>query len=121
MLNEMIEMIMMTIRGRDREDIPEIEDQLDLLRTKLDDEKIPYVYGTNPAGNRQIIYPDEGTFTCSVVSGPYTHGGKKGYIEIMGLLTSDEETHDNVAGWLTAEDVFQRIKGHLNLTKGQKD
>lgn len=31
-------------------------------------------------------------------------------IEIMGLLTPEEEKYDSVVGYLTAEEVFRRIK-----------
>lgn len=32
----------------------------------------------------------------------------------MGLLTPDEEEYDSVLGYLTAEDVFERIRKHHN-------
>lgn len=32
----------------------------------------------------------------------------------MGLLTPDEEEYDSVLGYLTAEDVFERIRRHHN-------
>lgn len=31
----------------------------------------------------------------------------------MGLLTEDESKFDRVVGWLSAEDVFKRIKKYL--------
>ena len=33
-------------------------------------------------------------------------------LEIMGLLTDDEKKFDSVAGWLTANNVFDRINKH---------
>lgn len=33
-------------------------------------------------------------------------------LEIMGLLTEEEEKIDRVLGWLTAKDVFDRIYEH---------
>lgn len=36
------------------------------------------------------------------------------YTEILGLLTEDETEDDWVAGYLTAQDVFERIKKHYD-------
>ena len=49
---------------------------------------------------------------CSVIYNRYSYGYKDGLLEIRGLLTPDEEQADTVAGWLTANDVFTRIKNH---------
>ena len=49
---------------------------------------------------------------CSVIQGTCTYGGLENKLEIMGLLTEEEAENDSVCGWLTAEDVFQRIKAH---------
>lgn len=35
-------------------------------------------------------------------------------IEIMGLLTPEEKEYSRVVGWLTAEDVFERIVRAVN-------
>lgn len=47
---------------------------------------------------------------CSVIEGYGTYGYEQDLLEIMGLLTSEEEEHDPVRGYLTAENVFERIK-----------
>ena len=49
---------------------------------------------------------------CSVVQGYGTYGAENNLLEIMGLLTPEEEKDDTVVGWLTAEEVFERIKHH---------
>lgn len=64
-----------------------------------------------------ILRPD-GERLVSAVEGYGTHGfglrGEQGdSIEIMGLLTPEEEEYDSVVGWLTAEEVFGRIKEAL--------
>ena len=62
----------------------------------------------------QICYPvfaSEGR-VLSAVQGFGTYGAEDDLIEIMGLLTPEEKKHDVVAGYLTAEDVFERIKNH---------
>lgn len=66
-----------------------------------------------PDGNR-MISAIEGYGTYGY--GSWDHGlidstEKDGdLIEIMGLLTPEEQEYDSVVGYLTAEDVFQRIK-----------
>lgn len=63
----------------------------------------------------QIEYPcsyREGDRICSVIQGDGTYGREVNLLEIRGLLTSEEEQDDSVCGWLTAEDVFERIKAH---------
>lgn len=61
----------------------------------------------------QIRYPKaETNAICSVIQCGFSYGGNENKLEIMGLLTDDERERDSVAGWLTAEDVFERIKNH---------
>ena len=45
----------------------------------------------------------------SIVQGYGTYGEEDDLLEIMGLLTEEEEKIDDVTGYLTAEDVFNRI------------
>lgn len=61
----------------------------------------------------QIILLDEkGDRIVSVVQGSCTYGGDNNKLEIMGLLTPEEEEHDSVVGWLTAEEVYERIMNY---------
>lgn len=48
----------------------------------------------------QIAYPtfDYRERVCSVVQGYYTYGSDCDALEIMGLLTEDEEMYDSVKG-----------------------
>ena len=46
-----------------------------------------------------------------------SYGRESDLLEIMGLLTPEEEEYDSVAGFLTAEDVFERIKKHWETNK----
>jgi hypothetical protein len=69
----------------------------------------------------QICYP---IFDCeyrwiSVIEGFGTYGAEKGKLEIMGGLTQWEKDvySDEVVGYLTAYDVFQRIKNHWEENK----
>lgn len=76
-----------------------------------------------------VYYPD-GERMISAIEGYGTYGygawdhgvlgsdEKDGdLIEIMGLLTPEESEHDSVAGYLTAEEVFRRIKEALECLK----
>lgn len=67
-------------------------------------------------GGLQITYPSGTDFVCSVVQHSFSYGGREGYLEIMGLLTEEEIENDSVKGWLTAEDVFERISNHFSKT-----
>lgn len=69
-------------------------------------------------GYQVLIYRPDGERLVSAVEGYGTHGyglnGEQGdLIEIMGLLTPEEEEWDSVVGWLTADEVFRRIKEAL--------
>jgi hypothetical protein len=43
-----------------------------------------------------------------------SYGNSCDELEIMGLLTPEEVEYDSVVGYLTAEDVFERIRKHYN-------
>lgn len=65
-----------------------------------------------------IIYRPDGERLVSAIEGFGSHGygleGEQGdSIEIMGLLTPEESESDSVRGWLTADEVFRRIKEAL--------
>lgn len=62
-----------------------------------------------------IIYKDKNKEQrlISVIQGSYTYGGDEDLLEIMGCLTEEESKHDSVVGYLTAEEVFDRIKSNI--------
>ena len=60
----------------------------------------------------QISYPNcSNKMVCSVIEHKFSYGNDADRLEIMGLLKPEERSR-GVIGWLTAEDVFQRIKNH---------
>lgn len=88
----------------------------EILRLKgmLERAKIPFKF-SELMGGYHIVYPtDGGECICSVIEHDSSYGREKDLLEIQGLLTElEEETLEgNVLGYLTAEDVFQRIKNH---------
>lgn len=70
-------------------------------------------------GCYQICYPADAGRVCSVMEGALTYGGVCDRLEIMGLLTKEECKYGIVKGWLTAEDVFARIKKHWEENYGR--
>ena len=47
---------------------------------------------------------------CSIREFSGTRGCAKDRLEIAGLLNAEERKYDDRVGWLTAENVFDRIK-----------
>lgn len=71
----------------------------------------------------QICYPNKGdNQKISAIEGFCTHGGEQDRLEIMGLLTPWERYNhgDSVIGWLTAENVFKRIKKDWEENKDER-
>lgn len=61
---------------------------------------------------KQICYPSSSNIIASVIFGEGTFGFKSGLLEIYGLLTDKEAEIDDVAGYLSAEEIFERIFKH---------
>lgn len=82
------------------------------LHVMLLDKDIPHVIERYLDG-WHISYPCTGLDrVLSAVEIKGTYGAEKDLIEIMGLLTPEELLMDSVTGYLTAENVFDRIKRH---------
>lgn len=65
-------------------------------------------------GYQIIVYRPDGERLISVIEGFGTYGEANDLLEIMGLLTPEELEYNVVAGWLTADDVFERIVKAVN-------
>ena len=61
----------------------------------------------------QVFNPNTQERIISVIEGDRSFGGNKNLLEIMGCLTPEEAEHDCVKGYLTAEEVFNRINNAL--------
>ena len=82
------------------------------LHAMLLDKSIPHVIERDLDG-WHISYPWVGKErVLSAVEFRGTYGAEQDLIEIMGLLTPGEFLMDSVKGYLTAENVFNRIKEH---------
>ena len=84
------------------------EDEFSKLVHLLTDDGIPFELKWR-LGGRQLIYPNREIWVCDVICNPGSYGYENGLLEIMGLVEIDGDT---VEGWLTAEEVFERIKNH---------
>lgn len=86
------------------------------LRNLLDMAGIPYVFENGFLNGAALAYPNrnKGEFVCSVIEHDGSYGRSDDKLELMGLLTNEESECDDVIGWLTAEDVFNRISKHYN-------
>lgn len=69
---------------------------------------IPYEM-TEHLGGLHLEYPNHENCICSVICNNVSYGHKQGLLEIMGLLTEEEKEVDDVKGWMTADEVFERI------------
>lgn len=62
----------------------------------------------------QVWYPSRECYIMDAIEHRSSYGKESDRLEIMGLLTPEEEEHDSVLGYLTAEEVFERIRKHYN-------
>lgn len=61
----------------------------------------------------QVIYPEDGEKrVMDAIEHFGSYGNEQDLLEIMGLLTPEEEEQDSVLGHLTAEEVCSRIEKH---------
>ena len=92
-------------------------DEIFKLEAMLKAEGIPFVYHRQPdMCGFQICYPEDGeNRVCSIILHSGSYGRSEGLLEIMGLLKPDEKECDDVVEYLTADDVFERIKAHHDV------
>ena len=83
------------------------------LKEMLEKAQIPFVFKehNDDRNGYQILYPSVGEKSkCSVIEHSYSYGNEQDLLEIMGLLTDEESEYDSIVGFLSAENVFERIK-----------
>ena len=91
------------------------------LHAMLLDKDIPHVIERDCDG-WHINYPCTGLDrVLSAVEFRGTYGAEKDLIEILGLLTPAEFLMDSVKGYLTAEDVFNRINKHYEEVRNENN
>lgn len=98
--------------------------EIEKLANMLKCAGIPFERDDDPVGllpkeyrMRRIKYPSKANEVCSVIEGRGSYGDEANLLEIRGLLTPDEGS--DVLGWLTAQNVFGRIKRHWELKNNE--
>ena len=90
------------------------------LKEMLEKANIPFEFKEHHdyRNGYQILYPADGEINrCSVIEHSFSYGNKRDLLEIMGLLTDEESEYDSVVGFLSAENVFERIKKDYETVK----
>lgn len=94
--------------------------EIEKLGQKLTEANIPYerhdsdgIHGILGMEMKRIKYPQRERCVCSAIQGSYSYGGDENLIEIRGLTKNGED----IEGYLTAEDVFERISEHYKRSK----
>ena len=82
--------------------------EMEKLEIMLTTMNVPFEITDHWSGSKQIWYPSCEDKICDVICFYGSYGYERGLLEIMGLV-DEEETGDSVEGWLTAEEVFERI------------
>ena len=59
----------------------------------------------------QVNYPNKENCICDAICHSFSYGHEQGLLEIMGLV-DEEKVGDSVEGYLTAKEVFKRIRKH---------
>lgn len=96
------------------------------LKAMLEEANIPFQMGKGVSGGYHIQYLgkyNQGKVVCSVIETPTSYGIEDDLLEIQGLMTKEEiqREQDDVLGYLTAEDVFDRIYNDYNKQINEED
>lgn len=89
-----------------------VSNEMRKLIRRMDMENIPYE-AIELCEGVQVGYPNLDKFICSVICHKFSYGWQDGLLEVMGLVDVDK-VGDVVEGYLTADEVFERISNHYN-------
>lgn len=83
---------------------------------------IPMIDGGDVGRHQIVVYDEEGGRKWDAICHYGSYGYEKGLLEIYGDIV-DEEYAEDVNGWLTADDVIERVeKNEKNIEeKARKD
>lgn len=85
--------------------------ELDKLEQYLIDNGFKYRRTDNEWRHIICVLDDEGNVLWDAICHKGSYGYESGLLEIMGdIVYESEREYDDVVGWLTAEDVIERIK-----------
>lgn len=78
------------------------------LKEMLEKENITFSFKELFDGAQIVVMSNN--HSISIIEHKYSYGSEKDLLEIMGCLTKEEKKDDAVLGYLTAEEVFKRVK-----------
>lgn len=91
--------------------------QIFKLKEMLRSEDIPFEFKEIKVfAGYQLFYPNKENKVCDVILHNGSYGHEQGLLEIMGLV-DEEKVGDEVEGYLTAGECFNRIKKHYEKSK----
>ncbi len=92
-------------------DTPARATEMDKLAAKLtemgiqfEDQQLHILKG------RQITVYEKGREVWDAVCSPLSYGGRRGLLEVMGVIVDGKRDSGDVKGWLTADDVIQMVE-----------
>ena len=90
------------------------------LKNMLEKAEIPFEFSEIFRGYH-ITYPGNKFRICSVIEHDYSYGNAQDLLEIKGLLTQKEKKYDDVLGYRSAEEVFNRIQKNWKKLRRCRD
>lgn len=75
----------------------------------LADNKFRFTFRPLFAGAQIGVFSKDGSYAWDAICHEYSYGGEEGLLEIAGCLVDEEECGDTVRGWLTAEEVIEKV------------
>lgn len=94
-------------------DAPALATEMDKLAAKLtemgiefEDRQICFTTG------RQITVYENGRKAWDAACSPFHYDGKRGLLEVMGVIVDGKRDNGKVKGWQTADDVIQMVEAY---------
>lgn len=94
-------------------DAPALATEMDRLAAKLtemgiqfEDQQLHLVKG------RQITVFEKGRKVWDAICHEKSYGGKRGLLEVMGVIVDGKRDNGKVKGWQTADDVIQMVEAY---------
>lgn len=94
-------------------DAPALATEMDKLAAKLiemgiefEDRQICFTTG------RQITVYENGRKAWDAACSPFHYGGKRGLLEVMGVIVDGKRDNGKVKGWQTADNVIQMVRNY---------
>ena len=82
--------------------------EIEKLEIMLKVFNIPFEVTRHSTGTDQVWYPNRKNKICDIICFPGSYGYEQGLLEIMGL-NNKNEIDDSCEGYLTADQIFDRI------------